>query len=472
MKTAAVWFRRNLRLDDNLPLHAAHREGARVVPVFVLDDYYLDEDYSPPRLAVLADSIRELACGIERLGSRLIVRKGPAPEALARLCEETRAESVFAPADLEPHPARLQSEVEKTLTASGRSLVLLEDYRLVPAGRLKNAQDKPFVVYTPYSKRWLEAEKMLPVPAPERLESPALILEGAFPSIPIDRPRGWRETGAPRNPRGGMREGEKRLREFLESSLAAYGERRDRMDLDGTSRLSPHLRFGTVGIRRLLSECRDAWREADPAGRKSIETFIKEICWREFYGDVLHAFPESVSRNFRSEFDRFPWVTGEEEERRFAAWAEGRTGYPVVDAGMRQLLEEGWMHNRARMIVASFLTKDLLVDWRRGEAFFRRQLADGDLASNVGGWQWSAGTGTDAQPFFRIFNPVLQGEKFDPDGEFVKKYVRELARWWRPGRPIHAPWTADSLPAGYPRPIVDHAVARDRALRALGQLKL
>jgi deoxyribodipyrimidine photo-lyase len=471
MKTAVVWFRRNLRLDDNLPLDAAVRTEARIVPVFVLDDYYLNVDFSPPRLAVLGDSIRELAGEIEKLGSRLIVRQGPTAEALVRLAEETGADAVFAPRDIEPHPARLEVEVRTALERAGRTLQLFDDYRLVSPGTLKNASGKPFVVYTPYSRHWLEAGKMAPVPAPVRLETPADVLDPLFPSVPLDRPRGWKEKGAKSNPRGGSREAERILGAFMRERIATYGENRDRMDVPGTSRLSPHLRFGTVGIRRVLESAREAWREANPASRKSVEVFIKEICWREFYGDVLLAFPETVTGNFRKEFDRFPWVSGEEEETRFQAWSEGRTGYPVVDAAMRQLSSEGWMHNRARMIVASFLTKDLLVHWRRGEEFFRRHLADADLASNVGGWQWSAGTGTDAQPFFRIFNPVLQSEKFDPNGDFVRKYVPELSGWWKPGRPIHAPWKAEVPPREYPNPIVDHAVVRDRALDGFRRLK-
>lgn len=245
----------------------------------------------------------------------------------------------------------------------------------------------------------------------------------------------------------------------------------DAIGIDLFAAFSEGHRVRAIGIRRVLAEARAAFRDASPAGRSGIETFVKELCWREFYAGILDAFPRVLTENFREEFDAFPWAAGEEAERRFTAWAEGRTGFPIVDAGMRQLRAEGWMHNRARMIVASFLTKDLLVDWRRGEAFFRRHLADGDRASNNGGWQWAAGAGTDAQPFFRIFNPVLQGRKFDPDAAYVKRWIPELARVAAPPADLHAPWTLGTPPPDYPAPVVEHAGARRAALAAFATLK-
>ncbi len=471
MKAVLVWFRRNIRLDDNLPLHMALEAADSAVPVFVLDDFYLANDYSPPRLAVLGASIQELDSSLKAAGSRLIIRKGPADEALVTLARETGAEALFAPLEHEPHAVELQQRVERRFRTENLGCQLVDDYLLVPPGALRNSSGKPFTVYTPFSKKWIEHQKLDPVPAPSRIPAPPAILSGDFPSIPVEKPRGFQEKGAPRNPRGGSIEGMRCWRAFLTRAIHEYASSRDRLDLPGTSRISPHLRFGTIGIRRVLSEAREAWKSQGEKGRHGTEVFIKEIAWREFYAHLFAEFPETATENFRKEFDSFPWVDGTEEEKRFSAWAEGRTGYPVVDAAMRQLLEEGWMHNRARMIAASFLTKDLLVHWRRGEVFFRRHLADADPASNAGGWQWSAGTGTDAQPFFRIFNPTLQGKKFDPDGTYVKRYIPELARWWKPGRPIHSPWESEIRPPGYPAPIVDHYVARDRALAAFSQIK-
>ncbi|MEO8054206.1 MAG: deoxyribodipyrimidine photo-lyase [Acidobacteriota bacterium] len=471
MPVAVVWLRRNLRLDDNRVLDAALRAADAVVPVFVLDDHYLLEDFSPPRLAFLAGSLRELAAALEKKGGRLVVRKGPAGAALLALCRETGADAVFTHADHEPHGNALHEEARRALAAQGTALHAVEDLLLVPPGQLATQEGKPFTVYTPFSRRWLEADKLAPLVEPARVPAPDAVLSPAFPSIPLEKPRGFRETGAPANPEAGAAAARRTWDAFRASALLRYAEERDRPDLEGTSRLSPHLRFGTIGIRRVLAEARAGWKDASPEGRRGIETFVKELAWREFYAGILDAFPRVLSENFRKDFDTFPWTAGEEAERRFAAWAEGRTGYPIVDAGMRQLLAEGWMHNRVRMIVASFLTKDLLIDWRRGEAFFRRHLADGDPASNNGGWQWAAGCGTDAQPFFRIFNPVLQGRKFDPDAAYVRRWIPELARVDAKSADLHAPWTLAAPPADYPAPVVDHAAARAAALGAFASLK-
>lgn len=466
MAPAIVWFRRNLRLDDNLPLDAALRGHEAVVPVLVLDDHYRDEDFSPPRLRFLAETLRELEAELAARGSRLLVRNGPAGETLASLARETGADAVYSHEDHEPHGRRLAREVEAALAPQGTRLRLLPDLHLVPPASLRTDAGRPYAVFTPFLKRWREADKAGPRPAPPRVPTPDAVLDPSFPSIPLSRPRRLREAGAPANPTGGAREARRLWDAFRETTLLRYAGDRDVPAVAGTSRLSPHLRFGTIGVRRLLAEARGAWKEADAQGRASIDVFVSELAWREFYASILAEHPRVLTESFRPEFDRFPWVAGEEAEERFAAWRDGRTGYPIVDAGMRQLAHEGWMHNRVRMIVASFLTKHLLVDWRRGEGLFRARLADGDPASNNGGWQWSAGCGTDAQPFFRIFNPVLQGERFDPNGAYVTRWVPELAAWKGAGRNLHAPWRAPSPPADYPAPVVDHAAARARALAA------
>ncbi len=471
MAPAIVWFRRNLRLDDNVPLDAATRAHDAVVPVFVLDDHYLAEDYSPPRLRFLAESLRELESELSARGSRLLFRKGPSGEALAALARETGADAVYSHLDHEPHGADLAREVERALSGQGTKLRLLPDLHLVPPGSLRTESGKPFAVYTPFSRRWREADKAAPLPEPVRVPTPPAVLDPAFPSIPMSRPRGFRAEGAPANPPGGAREGRRFWERFRAGALVRYAGARDVPGVAGTSRLSPHLRFGTVGIRRLLAEARAVWKEADAAGRTSVDVFVGELAWREFYASILATFPRVLSESFRPEFEGFPWVGGGLADDRFAAWRDGRTGYPIVDAGMRQLAHEGWMHNRVRMVVASFLTKHLLVDWRRGEALFRARLADGDPASNNGGWQWSAGCGTDAQPFFRIFNPVLQGERFDPDGAYVKRWLPELAAWKGAGKDLHAPWRAPAPPPDYPAPIVDHAAARAAALEAFGTIR-
>ena len=472
MTASLCWFRRNLRLDDNAALAGALRHADAVVPVFVLDDYSLAGDVSPPPLAFLSASLRDLEAALRGKGSRLVVRKGPAGEALAALCRETGAAAVFAHRDHEPHAKELHAEAGAALVEIGAKLHLVEDLHLVTAGDVMTGEGRPYTAFTPFSKRWLERDKEPPVAEPAAVPVPDSVRAPAFPSIPLSKPRGLRETGAPRNPEGGGRAARRLWDAFRAEALVHYAGERDRPDRPGTSRLSPHLRFGTIGVRRLLAETREVWKGASPSGRASVETFVKELAWREFYAGILESFPRAATGNFRPEFDRFPWASGDRAEERVAAWSEGRTGVPIVDAGMRQLLAEGWMHNRVRMVVASFLTKDLLVDWRRGEAFFRRHLADGDLASNAGGWQWAAGSGTDAQPFFRIFNPVLQGRRFDPEGAYVRAWVPELARVKTPEpAAIHAPWLLPSPPADYPAPVVDHAVARKAALEAFAAIR-
>ena len=470
---ALVLFRRNLRLDDNRPLDAALRAAESVVPVFVPDESARAENSSPAGRSFLLDSLRDLAKAVEEKGSRLVVRKGPVDVALAALARETGADAVFTHADHEPEGRRLLASLRRTLGAAGVALHAVEDLLLVPPDVLATEGGKPFEVFTPFSRRWLESDKEPPVPEPVRLPTPEAVLSPHLPSIPLDEPSDPDAAATLRAPRGGAREARRVWNAFRESALLRYAEGRDRPDLPGTSRLSPHLRFGTIGIRRILFEAREAWKEASPAGRRSVETFIKELAWREFYAGILFHHPRVLTESFRTGFDAFEWREGEEPDRHFAAWAAGATGYPIVDAGMRQLLAEGWMHNRVRMIVASFLTKDLLVDWRRGEQFFRRHLADFDPASNNGGWQWAAGSGTDAQPFFRIFNPVLQGRRFDPDAAYVKRWIPELGG--SPSRPapggLHAPWTLETPPKNYPAPVVDHAAARAEALAAFAKLK-
>jgi deoxyribodipyrimidine photo-lyase len=465
MAPAIVWFRRNLRLDDNVPLDAALRGHDSVVPVFVPDDPSPTEPISGPALRFLTGSLHDLAAALAASGSRLLVRKGPAGAALAALARESGAEAVYTHLDHEPRGIGLAREAEAALSAQGTKLRLLPDLHLVLPASLVTEAGRPFAVYTPFSRRWREADKAPPVSEPVHVPTPSAVFGPAVPSI------GFELEGSGPNPPGGAREGRALWKAFRLGGLARYAADRDFPALSGTSRLSPHLRFGTVGVRRLLAEARADWREADAVGRKSIDAFVGELAWREFYASILAAFPRVLTGGFRPEFERFPWVAGEEAEERFAVWRDGRTGYPLVDAGMRQLMHEGWMHNRVRMIVASFLTKHLLVDWRRGEALFRSRLADGDPASNSGGWQWSAGCGTDAQPFFRIFNPVLQGERFDPDGTYVRRWVPELAAWKSAGKYLHAPWRAPAPPDGYPAPVVEHTAARAVALAAFARIR-
>ena len=312
MAPAIVWFRRDLRLDDNHPLDAALRGHDSVVPVLVLDDHYLSDDFSPPRLRFLAESLRELEAELAARGSRLLVRNGPAGEALALLARETGADAVYSNEDHEPHGRALAREVEGALSPQGTRLRLLPDLHLVAPGSLRTDSGRPYTVFTPFLKRWREADKAAPRPAPARVPTPESVLAASFPSIPLSRPRALREAGAPANPTGGAREARRLWDGFRETALVRYAGDRDVPALSGTSRLSPHLRFGTIGIRRLLAEARAAWKDADAPGRASIDVFVSELAWREFYASILAEHPRVLTESFRPEFERFPWAVGEE----------------------------------------------------------------------------------------------------------------------------------------------------------------
>ncbi len=456
MTTIVHWFRRDLRVADNTSLAAAARDGDRVVPVLVLDDHYgRDPDVGPARFRFLRESLEDLERALARAGGRLVVRRGPASRALPDLLAETGASAVYANLEIGPYPERRDREARAAVEAAGARFRLFADALLVEPDSIATDAGDPYTVYSPFSRRWTATEKSPPLAAPRRLPTPEL------PSVPLARVRAWRDLApCPNSPRGGESEASRLLAEFVAHGLARYASDRDFPARDGTSRLSPHLHFGTISPRTILA----AVRESGAPARK----FELELAWREFFHHLLFHFGNVAQESFRPEFRDFPW---RENRLAVAAWQEGRTGYPFVDAAMRELATTHWMHNRARMVVASFLTKDLHVDWRVGEKWFERELADADLANNNGGWQWAAGTGADAAPYFRILNPVLQSKRFDPDGSYVRRHVPELAKV--PAAKIHEPWTmspdeqkaaACAIGRDYPAPIVDHAREREAAL--------
>ena len=470
MTTALWWARRDLRLKDNQALAGALAHADQVIPVFVLDPVLLGApDAGEKRVAFLFGGLRALDAELRARGSRLIVRRGDPADELADLLAESGADAVFAEEDVWPYAQRRDARVADVLP-----LHLVEGLTVHPAGAVLKTDGAPYMVFTPFSRRWKDLplpDESAILPAPAQIFTPSGISSLPIPEEPA------LPSSVPFPP--GEAEARRRLAAFTngeDKPMYRYAGMRDRMDVDGTSRLSPYLRFGMISARQAVVAARMALESAPQSEtRRGAETWLNELIWREFYQAILYHFPGVLNRSFRANLQAIRW---ENDEAAFAAWRKGRTGYPVVDAAMRQLARTGWMHNRARMVVASFLVKDLLIDWRWGERQFMLHLVDGDPASNNGGWQWTAGTGTDAAPYFRIFNPVLQGKKHDPDGSYVRRWVPELAGV--PDRFIHEPWKMPddvqeecgcTIGREYPAPIVNHAWARERTLAAYSRAR-
>ena len=443
-----LWFRRDLRLHDNPALLEAAKEGP-VTALFVLDDA-LRRPSGAARLAFLYRSLRALDQDLRTHGGRLMVRRGDPSKVLPAVARETGAGSVHISADLNPYGAARDHRVEQAL--GDVALVRTGSPYAIAPGRVVKGDGTPYLVFTPFSRAW--AAHGWRAPADSR-GSAAQWADNPGTGVPADPDL---PTGLIL-PEAGEAAARAAWARFRRDRLADYASTRDRPDLDATSRLSAHLKWGALHPRTLLAEL-------GPADG----TFRTELCWREFYAAILHFFPDSARRYYRAELAGMQYNSGAEADRQLQAWKDGRTGYPIVDAGMRQLLAEGWMHNRVRMIVASFLVKDLHLEWTAGARHFMEHLIDGDLASNQHGWQWTAGTGTDAAPYFRIFNPITQGRKFDPRGDYVRRYVPELREL--DGADAHEPWKAPGgAPAGYPAPIVDHAAERAESLARYQQVR-
>lgn len=446
--TSLWWIRRDLRLTDNAALQSGLRTGP-VIPVFVLDPRLLRQA-SAPRTAFLFEGLRALRKDLESRGSGLVVRRGEPLEVLGQLTAETGAGTIHAEQDYTPYAHKRDARLAKFLP-----LELTGGQTVHPPELIVKSDGSPYTVYTPYARAWKAA---LPVqleihPAPPR-----------FPvvGIPASQDIPWIDGGLSDFP-AGEAEALRRLDRFMQNAIPDYAQERNRMDLEGTSSLSPYLRFGMLGLRQAVHAAMQIKSQIhDENGERSAEIWLNELIWREFYIQILHHFPHVARASFRPSLTKIRW---NDHSGHLERWKQGETGVPVVDAAMHQLLETGWMHNRARMIVASYLVKDLLIDWRRGERWFMERLLDGDPASNNGGWQWVAGTGTDAAPYFRIFNPVLQSRKFDPHGNYIRKWVPELASL--SDKEIHAPWESGIRARGYPaRPLIDHGPAKERALQA------
>ncbi len=472
---ALLWFRQDLRLADHLALAAAVAHGD-VIPLYILDDETPGPwTFGSAKRWWLHRSLAALDRSLRALGSRLILRRGRADAVLDQVIAETGADAVYWSRCYEPFAVARDKAIKAALKARGLKSESANASLLVEPWDIQTGAGKPYTVFTPFWKSLRgRGDPPPPLPAPERLPVPAQwprsdeLDDWALQPSKPDWATGIRAAWIP-----GESGARARLSLFVDHGFRTYAKGRDRPDRDGTSLMSPYLSLGEIGPRQIWHTVQ-ARAAAHPEQAGEAEAYLRELGWREFSCHLLYHWPDLPERNWRDGFEGFPW---REDVAGLKAWQRGRTGYPIVDAGMRQLWQGGWMHNRVRMIVASFLIKDLLIHWREGQAWFWDTLVDADLANNAASWQWVAGTGADAAPYFRIFNPVLQGRKFDPDGDFVRRFVPELAHL--PAEHIHEPWKAPAevlqaagvvLGRTYPHPIVDHGMARARALEAHGGL--
>ncbi len=418
------WFRRDLRLHDNAALYHALKSGNPVLPVFLFDTEILDKlsDKRDRRVEFIHQALHELQAQLTQMGSTLLVKHGSAATCWEELTQYYNVAEVYTNHDYEPNAIRRDKAIGEWLNARGIAFYTYKDQCIFEKSEVLSGAGTPYTVFTPYSRKWkekLNSFYLKPYPTEAYFQHFYRASQLPLPSL---AEIGFEVVGQPFPP--------KTVRDEL---VKNYKERRDTPSIQGTSRLSVHLRFGTISIRELARHTKDL-----------SETFLNELIWRDFYMQILWHFPHvGEGKVFRADYDRIEWRN---DEAQFKKWCEGRTGYPIVDAGMRELNATGFMHNRVRMVVASFLTKHLLIDWRWGEAYFAQKLLDFDLSANNGGWQWASGSGTDAAPYFRIFNPTSQTQKFDPQLVYIKKWVPEINSF------------------DYPKPIVDHAAARERCL--------
>lgn len=471
MRPVIVWFRRDLRVDDHAALTHAARIGTPIVPVFIFDTDVIER--IPSDGAVFdfqAECLDDLSVAIARLGGTLILRKGRSADVHRELIREFEPSVLLFNRDYEPYARTRDAEVEGLYRKHGVEVQTFKDHVIHEPSEVLTGKGDPYVVFTPYANAWKRLNHPLPFGKPRPFTTPTAASCGVLRASDLKR-----RVRIPQPAfRGGSIAARSEWKKFLEERLSDYGTDRDIPSTSGTSRMSPFLRFGTISARRLLDDVSARFRTVSEKEKTSIRKFVDELIWREFYQAVLFHRPGLVERSYRVEMERMPWSRSEST---FSAWTEGRTGFPMVDAGIRQLRTTGWMHNRVRMVVASFLTKDLLHHWKRGERFFEEYLFDIDTASNNGGWQWSASTGVDPKPL-RIFNPTRQAERFDHAGSYIRSYVPELQHV--PGRFIHAPHLMPPalqrevgcrISRDYPAPIIDHREASARFKAAYRKVK-
>jgi deoxyribodipyrimidine photo-lyase len=468
LNSSIVWFRQDLRLEDNTALSAAIERKAPVVPIFIWPSNEFEWMPGSASRRWLRSSLESLQNELSKIGLKLLFRVGQPDVVLQEIIRQSQASHLFWNRCYEPLAIQRDTQIKTLFKKEGIEVKSFNGSLLLEPWEIANKQGKPFQVFTPF---WKAASQQIDLSVSLDLLQKAHTTDLKLVSEPLDvLNTGSEDFSVGSFWKPGEPHAKKVLKHFLEAAILSYPEMRDRPDLDLTSHLSPYLHFGEISPKSILREISKTYQN-EPI----VELFIRQLGWREFAHHLLYHFPQTPNHPLRENFNQFPWKYDEEFLKR---WQQGQTGYPIVDAGMRQLLALGWMHNRVRMVVGSFLVKDLLLPWQEGAKWFWEKLLDADLANNTLGWQWVAGCGADAAPYFRIFNPVLQGEKFDPEGDYIKKWVPELAKL--PKKWIHKPWLAPEellnslgvkLGKTYPNPIVDHSVASKAALAAFQNLR-
>lgn len=457
MPSVIHWFRRDLRIADNTSLYHASRQGHPVVPVYILSSWKKEHAWTGPnRQHFLCGCLESVSQNLGTIAGKLIIREGDAISVLKKLAKKTNATAIHFNRDPDPFGMAVEERLASLCEELGIECHGHDDIALHTPDEIFTGSDKPYKVFTPYFNNWITRDKPSPLPKPKPLDTPDGIASMDVPTVAH-----WGlETPSADLPEPGERAARKRMKRAVSEIIRNYSNLRDLPAKEATSRLSQDLRYGLISIRTLYAKVEEEHKSARGSSCSSIEIYVKELAWREFYFAVLNHFPHVLDHEFKEDWTGLPW---DESGENFEKWRTGNTGFPIVDAGMRQLLKTGFIHNRVRMITAMFLTKDLHHDWKLGESHFMQHLTDGEIASNNGGWQWSAGTGADAAPYFRIQNPWTQTARYDPRGEYIKSWIPEL-KDVDPKKFQSPPEDGNPLADGYPLPCVDHKTERDRTL--------